>query len=65
MVVILLVYIDDILVISNLFEAVSLVKRTLHDLFKIKDLGEAKYLVIEATRTNRVIHLTGSMLWTC
>lgn len=45
MVVILLVYIDDILVISNLFEAVSLVKRTLHDLFNIKDLGEAKYLV--------------------
>lgn len=45
----LLVYVDDILVLSNSIEVVVDGKH--HDLFKIKNLGEAKYFLgMEITR---------------
>lgn len=42
MIIILLVYVDDIHVVSNADSAISQVKHVFHELFKIKDPGEAK-----------------------
>lgn len=54
--VILLVYVDDILVNSCDMACIDLVKQTLHDLFKIKDLGNARYFLgMEFTRNNEGI----------
>lgn len=57
--IVLLVYVDDILVIISQEDAIAEVKSTLHDLFKIKDLGEARYFIrMEMTRDNKGIQLT-------
>lgn len=43
--------------ISDVVGAISQVKRTLHNLFKIKDLGEAKhFLSIAVARTDKGVH---------
>lgn len=39
----LLTYVDDIVVISNNMQQVTSIKDYLHNLYKIKDLGELKY----------------------
>lgn len=45
--------------ISDVVGAISQVKRTLHNLFKIKDLGEAKhFLSIAVARTDKGVHQT-------
>ena len=42
-IIILLIYVDDILVACNNLEVVSKFKTFLHDQFKLKDLGSLKY----------------------
>ena len=42
-IIVILVYVDDILVASNNLEAISKFKQFLHDQFKLKDLGPLKY----------------------
>lgn len=50
---------NDILIISSQKDAIAKVKKTLHDLCKIKDLGEAKsFLGMEITRSDYGIQLT-------
>lgn len=44
-IIVILVYVDDILVASNNLEAVSEFKQFLHDQFKLKDLGPLKYFL--------------------
>lgn len=49
----LVVYVDDILVTSSCLESILKVKAYLHDLFTIKDLGDAKFFLgLELTRTS-------------
>lgn len=56
--IILLVYMDDILVISSQEYAIATVKQRLYDLLKIKDLGEARYFLrMEITRDATGIQL--------
>lgn len=46
------------MVIINAINALTKVKGSLHDLFKIKDLGEAKYFLgMEIIKTGQGIHL--------
>lgn len=55
----LLVYVDDILVSSNNQDVIAEAKGVLHDMFKIKDLGEARYfLVIAITKDTGGLILT-------
>lgn len=52
-VIIILVYVDDILVASNNLEAVIEFKEFLHDQFKLKDLGPLKYFLgLEVARSS-------------
>ena len=44
-IIVILVYVDDILVASNNLEAVSEFKQFLHDRFRLKDLGPLKYFL--------------------
>lgn len=54
-----LVYVDDILIVSNDRDAESRVKKGLARLFRVKDLGQAKYcLGIEIQRDGESIHLS-------
>lgn len=41
----LLVYVDDIVVVSNNVQQVQAIKEYLYDLFKIKDFSELKYFL--------------------
>lgn len=48
----LLVYVDDVLIASDNLDAISGAKQFLHDRFRIKDLGVAKYfLCLEVPQT--------------
>lgn len=48
---ILLVYVNDIIVCSSKIDAIKELNDTLHGLFKIKDLGEARFFLgMEVTR---------------
>jgi len=52
-IIVILVYVDDILVASNNLEAVSEFKQFLHDQFKLKDLGPLKYFLgLEVARSS-------------
>jgi hypothetical protein len=54
----LLVYVDDVLVISNQLDAISAIKTQLHQAFQIKDLGELHYFLgFEVHRTSDGIAL--------
>ena len=44
-IIVILVYVDDILVASNNLEAVSKFKQFLYDQFRLKDLGPMKYFM--------------------
>ena len=44
-IIVILVYVDDILVASNNLEAVSKFKQFLYDQFRLKDLGPLKYFM--------------------
>ena len=58
LVIILLVYVDDILIASNNVDAVKTFKHFLDNKFKLKDLGTLKYfLLLEVARTERGICL--------
>lgn len=65
----LLVYVDDIVVVSNNLQQVPDIKCYLNDLFKIKDLGELKYflgLEIASLDLNLVsTYFRRSICWIC
>ena len=57
-IIILLIYVDDILVASNNLEAVPEFKTFLQDQFKLKDLGSLKYFLgLELARSSKAISL--------
>ena len=57
-IIILLIYVDDILVACNNLEVVSKFKTFLHDQFKLKDLGSLKYFLgLEVARSSKSISL--------
>ena len=57
-IIILLIYVDDILVASNNLEVVSKFKAFLHDQFKLKDLRSLKYFLgLEVARSSKGISL--------
>ena len=57
-IIILLIYVDDILVACNNLEFVSKFKTFLHDQFKLKDLGSLKYFLgLEVARSSKGISL--------
>ncbi|KAF5456300.1 hypothetical protein F2P56_025798 [Juglans regia] len=57
-VIFLLVYVDDILVLSNDATAVEALKSYLNSHFKMKDLGPLKYFLgLEAAKSAKGIHL--------
>ena len=57
-IIILLIYVDDILVACNNLEVVSKFKTFLHDQFKLKDLGSLKYFLgLEVARSSKGISL--------
>lgn len=54
----LLVYVDDIVVMSNNMHQIAAIKAYLHDKFKTKDLGELKYFLgLEVACSKTGIHL--------
>lgn len=54
----LLLYVDDVLLAGNDMHEIQLVKSSLHDQFRIKDLGEAKYFLgLEIARSTSGIVL--------
>lgn len=55
---VLLVFVDGILEISSNMACINMVKQTLHDLFKIRDLGEARFLGMEFTGNGERIQVT-------
>lgn len=58
---ILLIYVDDILIISNNRARESSIKKRLSEMFKIKDLGEAKFILgLEITRDQTGVTLSQS-----
>lgn len=58
MIIILLIYVDDIVVASNNLEVVLEFKTFLHDQFKLKDLGSLKYFMgLEAARSSKGLEL--------
>ena len=57
-IIVILVYVDDILVASNSLQAIIDFKEFLHDQFKLKDVGTSKYLLgLEVVRTSKGISL--------
>ena len=57
-IVVILVYVDDILVASNNLQDIEDFKVFLHDQFKLKDLGPPKYFLgLEIARTSKGISL--------
>lgn len=57
-IIILLIYVNDILVASNNLEAILEFKTFLHDQFKLKDLGSLKYFLgLEVARSSKAISL--------
>ena len=58
MIIVILVYVDDILVAINNLQVVIDFKEFMHDRFKLKDLGSLKYfLFLEVARSSRGINL--------
>lgn len=54
----LLVYVDDVILVSNDLTLVQNIKTCLHDKFKIKDLAELKYFLgSEVARSNQGLHI--------
>lgn len=54
----LLIYADDVILVSNNLEQIAIVKKYLHDSFTIKYLGEFKYFLdIEVVRPKKGVHL--------
>ena len=52
-IIVILVYVDDILVASNNLEAISKFKQFLHDQFRLKDLSPLKYFLgLEVARSS-------------
>ncbi|KAJ9556664.1 hypothetical protein OSB04_011278 [Centaurea solstitialis] len=48
-----LIYVDDVIIVGNNSEKIQEVKKSLHDKFSIKDLGELKYFIgIEVAKTS-------------
>ncbi|KAK8591446.1 hypothetical protein V6N13_031488 [Hibiscus sabdariffa] len=57
--IVLAIYVDDIVLASPNMDAISLVKNYLHDLFKIKDLGNLKFFLgLEVARSSKGINLS-------
>ena len=55
-IIVILVYVDDILVASNSLQAIIDFKEFLHDQFKLKDVGTSKYFLgLEVVRTSKGI----------
>ncbi|XP_057953033.1 uncharacterized mitochondrial protein AtMg00810-like [Malania oleifera] len=55
---VLLVYVDDVLLASDSFLEIDLLKNFLHDKFTIKDLGELKYFLgLEVARSKKGISI--------
>lgn len=53
------IYVDDILIVSPAESSIQDVKEYLHRLFNIKDMGPMKYFLgIEITRSNKGIVMT-------
>ena len=58
MIIVILVYVDDILVVINNLQVVIDFKEFMHDRFKLKDLGSLKYfLFLEVARSSKGISL--------
>ena len=58
MIIVILLYVDDILVAINNLQVVIDFKEFLHDRFKLKDLDSLKYfLFLEVARSSRGISL--------
>lgn len=53
----LLVYVDDILIISTDSSSIIAIKNLLHQKFKIKDLGTPKFLAIKIARSTKGISI--------
>lgn len=54
----LTVYIDDVILASNNMNAITEIKKYLHDCFSIKDLGKLKFILgIEIERNRNGIHM--------
>ena len=57
-IIVILVYVEDILVASNSLQAITDFKKFLHDQFKLKDVGTLKYFLgLEVVRTSKGINL--------
>ena len=57
-IIVILVYVDDILVASNSLQAIIDFKEFLHDQFKLKDVGTLKYFLgLEVAITSKGISL--------
>lgn len=53
-----LVYVDDIIVAGDCIDTINHLKASLHDQFRIKDLGKLKYFLdIEVARSTQGIHI--------
>ncbi|KAF5443208.1 hypothetical protein F2P56_035785 [Juglans regia] len=54
----LLIYVDDILVASDSLSSIAVIKDSLHNKFKIKDLGVLRYFLgIEVAQSSEGIHI--------
>ncbi|KAK6144939.1 hypothetical protein DH2020_021759 [Rehmannia glutinosa] len=54
----LIIYVDDVLITGNSASLICSLKKYLHDLFTIKDLGSAKYFLgLEFLRTDQGTHM--------
>jgi len=55
---ILLVYVDDVILAGNSMTEIDKIKTSLHEAFRIKDLGSLKYFLgFEVARSTKGIHL--------
>jgi hypothetical protein len=55
----LLIYVDDILITGNDLKVIYTLKRFLHSRFRIKDLGDLKYVLgIEVSRSQKGISIS-------
>lgn len=56
---VLLIYVDDILITGNDPESISVLKKFLHNKFRLKDLGDLKYFLgIEISASNNGIFIS-------